>query len=98
MKKYLLNMHIEEFRTTLFRQTMFAEFEMLTHEAVERGEVLTAEWLCEKYAELNRLYFGDNVVCDPKSPMNGLAYRISTARFMFINMLPDIPLQQLFQI
>lgn len=66
MKKYLLNMHIEEFRTTLFRQTMFAEFEMLTHEAVERGEVLTAEWLCEKYAELNRLYFGDNVVCDPE--------------------------------
>ena len=66
MKKYLLNMHIEEFRTTLFRQTMFAEFEMLTHEAVERGEVLTAEWLCEIYAELNRLYFGDNVVCDPE--------------------------------
>lgn len=64
MKKYLLNMHIEEFRTTLFRQTMFAEFELMTHEAVERGEVLTAEWLCEKYAELNRLYFGDNVVCD----------------------------------
>lgn len=64
MKKYLLNLHIEEFRTTLFRQTMFAEFEMLTHEAVENGEVLTAEWLCQKYAELNKLYFGDNVVCD----------------------------------
>ncbi|MBE6030728.1 MAG: oligoendopeptidase F [Clostridiales bacterium] len=69
MKKYLLNMHIEEFRTTLFRQTMFAEFEMLTHEAVENGEVLTAEWCCEKYAELNRLYFGENVVTD-----NEIAY------------------------
>lgn len=64
MKKYLLNLHIEEFRTTLFRQTMFAEFEMLTHEAVENGEVLTAEWLCEKYGELNRLYFGESVVSD----------------------------------
>ncbi|MBQ2747724.1 MAG: oligoendopeptidase F [Firmicutes bacterium] len=64
MKKYLLNMHIEEFRTTLFRQTMFAEFEMLTHEAVENGEVLTAEWCCEKYAELNKLYFGDTVAED----------------------------------
>ena len=64
MKKYLLNMYIEEFRTTLFRQTMFAEFELMTHEAVERGEVLTAEWMCEKYAELNHLYFGDSVVCD----------------------------------
>ncbi len=64
MKKYLLNMHIEEFRTTLFRQTMFAEFEMLTHGAVENGEVLTAEWLCEKYGELNKLYFGDSVISD----------------------------------
>ena len=41
-KKYLLNLYIEEFRTTLFRQTMFAEFEKITHEAVENGEVLTA--------------------------------------------------------
>lgn len=64
MKKYLLNLYLEEFRTTLFRQTMFAEFELAAHEAVESGEVLTAEWLCEKYSELNRLYFGDQVVCD----------------------------------
>ena len=64
MKKYLLNMYIEEFRTTLFRQTMFAEFELLAHSAVEHGEVLTAEWLCSKYGELNRLYFGSEVICD----------------------------------
>ena len=63
-KKYLLNLYIEEFRTTLFRQTMFAEFEKLTHEAVENGEVLTPEWLCEEYAKLNRKYYGDNVVHD----------------------------------
>jgi len=64
MRKYLLNLHIEEFRTTLFRQTMFAEFEKLAHEAVESGEVLTAEWLCDTYAELNKEYFGEDVVID----------------------------------
>lgn len=64
-KMYLLNLYIEEFRTTLFRQTMFAEFEKLTHEAVEKGEVLTAEWLCSEYGKLNRKYFGDKVVYDP---------------------------------
>ncbi|MEA4922641.1 MAG: oligoendopeptidase F [Eubacteriaceae bacterium] len=61
MKKYLLNMHIEEFRTTLFRQTMFAEFENMTHAAVERGETLTAGRMCEKYNELNAKYFGPSL-------------------------------------
>lgn len=64
-KKYLLNLHIEEFRTTLFRQTMFAEFEKRTHDAVEKGEVLTAEWLSKEYDKLNKKYFGDNVSYDP---------------------------------
>lgn len=68
-KKYLLNLHIEEFRTTLFRQTMFAEFEKMTHEAVEKGEVLTAEWLCEEYGKLNRKYYGEKVVHDPQIKM-----------------------------
>jgi oligoendopeptidase F len=68
-KKYLLNLYIEEFRTTLFRQTMFAEFEKLTHEAVENGEVLTAEWLCDEYAKLNRKYFGEKVSYDPQIAM-----------------------------
>ncbi len=59
MRKYILNLYIEEFRTTLFRQTMFAEFELLTHEAVEKGDVLTAEWLCSEYEKLNKKYFGE---------------------------------------
>lgn len=58
MRKYLLNLHIEEFRTTLFRQTMFAEFELLTHKAIEDGKVLTAEWMCDEYEKLNARYFG----------------------------------------
>lgn len=68
-KKYLLNLYIEEFRTTLFRQTMFAEFERLTHEAVEKGEVLTPDWLCEEYGKLNRKYYGEQVVYDPQIEM-----------------------------
>lgn len=60
-KKYLINMHIEAFRTTLFRQTMFAEFEKITHEAVENGETLTADMLCSEYEKLNKMYFGDAI-------------------------------------
>lgn len=59
MRRYLINHYIEQFRTTLFRQTMFAEFEKLTHDEVENGGVLTADWLCDKYDELNRAYYGD---------------------------------------
>lgn len=58
MRKYLINYYIEEFRTTLFRQTMFAEFEMLTHKEIENGGVLTADRLCDVYDELNKQYFG----------------------------------------
>lgn len=64
MRKYLLNLYIEEFRTTLFRQTMFAEFEDLTHKAIEQGQVLTAEWMCEEYQKLNDKYFGPAVAKD----------------------------------
>jgi len=69
VRKYLLNIYIEDFRATLFRQTMFAEFEKITHEAVEAGEVLTAEWLCDNYLDLNKKYFGKNMVYDPQIKM-----------------------------
>ena len=64
MRKYLLNMHLEEFRTTLFRQTMFAEFEDMTHKAIEAGQVLTGEWMCEEYEKLNAKYYGPAVEKD----------------------------------
>lgn len=64
MRKYLLNLHLEEFRTTLFRQTMFAEFEDITHKAIEAGQVLTAEWMCEQYEALNAKYYGSAVEKD----------------------------------
>lgn len=64
MRKYLLNMHLEEFRTTLFRQTMFAEFEDLTHKAVEEGRVLTVDMMCDEYEALNAKYYGPAVEKD----------------------------------
>ncbi len=64
MRKYLLNLYLEEFRTTLFRQTMFAEFEDMAHKAVEEGQVLTADGMCEWYEELNAKYYGDAVEKD----------------------------------
>lgn len=59
MRKYLLFKYIEEFRATVFRQTMFAEFELAAHRLVEEGGSLTAQWLCETYDRLNTLYFGE---------------------------------------
>ena len=52
-KLYLINHFMEQFRTTLFRQTMFAEFEMIVHEKMENGEPQTFESLCEIYKDLN---------------------------------------------
>lgn len=64
MRKYLLNLHLEEFRTTLFRQTMFAEFEDITHRAIEEGQVLTGDWMCDEYQALNDKYYGPVVERD----------------------------------
>lgn len=63
-RAYLLNYHLEQFRTTLFRQTMFAEFEWKAHEMAENGEALTAQNLSEMYHQLNVDYFGDETVID----------------------------------
>lgn len=63
-RTYLLNYHLEQFRTTLFRQTMFAEFELKAHEMAENGEALTAQNLSEMYHQLNVDYFGEETVID----------------------------------
>lgn len=60
----LLNQELERFRATLFRQTMFAEFEHKIHQIEEAGEPLTAERMNQEYAALNRTYFGDAVETD----------------------------------
>ena len=64
LKKYLLNYYLDTIRTTLHRQTMFAEFEAIAHEMVEKGQPLTSENLCEVYLGLNKKYYGDSIVHD----------------------------------
>lgn len=66
---YLMNYFLEQCRTTLFRQTMFAEFEKITHGLQEQGETLTADRLCEIYYDLNKLYFGEEICVDQEIAM-----------------------------
>ena len=63
-KKYILSNLMDLFKATLYRQTMFAEFEKNMHDKVEHGEVLTNEILCNEYYKLNLKYFGKDVVLD----------------------------------
>ncbi|MBQ9941673.1 MAG: oligoendopeptidase F [Christensenellaceae bacterium] len=58
LRKYILNHYIDQFRTTVLRQTMFAEFEKESHAMAEAGQPLTAASLCEVYGKLNKLYHG----------------------------------------
>jgi oligoendopeptidase F len=63
-KMYLINYFLEQFKGTLYRQTMFAEFEKITHEMAWNKEPLTAEVLCDIYYKLNQKYFGEDIVID----------------------------------
>lgn len=72
MKAYLLSMRADDILATLHRQTMFAEFELKAHEAVENGTPLTAELLRKIYRELLELYFGPEMVFEENSDMEGL--------------------------
>lgn len=64
LKKYILNHYIDQFRTTVVRQAMFAEFEKISHEMAEKGEPLTASSLCKVYGDLNAEYHGPAMAKD----------------------------------
>lgn len=64
VRKYLINFYLEEFRGTLFRQTMFAEFEHMAHSFVEAGGSLTPDWLNGTYKDLNTKYYGSQIADD----------------------------------
>ena len=64
-KAYLINHYLESFKGTVYRQTMFEEFERRTNAMAESGTPLTASALCEQYLELNKQYFGPDMVSDP---------------------------------
>ena len=61
---YLINHFLEQFKGTLYRQTMFAEFELNIGKMVAQGQTLTADVLCAEYRRLNELYFGPDMVVD----------------------------------
>ena len=64
-KAYLINHYLESFKGTVYRQTMFEEFERKTNAMAEAGTPLTAGALCDLYLELNKQYFGEDMVSDP---------------------------------
>lgn len=63
-KLYLINHQLEQIRTTVFRQVMFAEFEKITHEKLDAGISLTGDDFCKIWHDLNVKYFGKNIVVD----------------------------------
>lgn len=63
-KLAILNERLDLFKASVFRQTMFAEFEKYIHELTDKGEILTSDNICKYYYDLNKLYFGSNVVVD----------------------------------
>ena len=63
-RAFLINHFLDKFKGTVFRQTMFAEFELEMGRMAERGETLTAEALCSKYKALNEKYFGPDMISD----------------------------------
>ena len=72
MKRHLLSMRAADIVATLHRQTMFAEYELLCHEAAERGEALTTQFLRSTYRSLLEAYFGPEMVFEDESDMEGL--------------------------
>lgn len=63
-RAYLINHFMDQFKGTVYRQTMFAEFELAMGRMAESGQALTADALCQKYHALNKLYFGPDMVSD----------------------------------
>jgi len=68
-KAYLINHFMDSFRTTVYRQTMFAEYEKITNAMAERGESLTAEALSKIYYDLNCKYYGPDIISDDEIAM-----------------------------
>ena len=68
-RAYLINHFLEQFKSTLYRQTMFAEFELNIGKMIAEGQTLTADALSQEYQRLNEQYFGDAMVIDPEIAM-----------------------------
>ena len=92
MRAYIINRQIDDIRGTLFRQTMFAEFEKIIHAIEEAGDALTLDVFKSEYRKLLEAYFGDAVRPRSRSSSsNACASRIFTAPFTFTNTPPAFP-------
>ncbi len=99
-KKYLLDDLIQDFKASIYRQTMFAEFEKIIHEKDQSGQTLTYSSLCDIYYNLNKEYYGKNIVVDdiikyeweriPHFYMNFYVYQYATAYAAAINIVMKI--------
>ena len=104
MKKYLLNYLLEQFRTTLVRQTMFARFELAAHELVEKNEPIANEVLNALYLRINQQYFGKDIVVDdlikyeytriPHFYYNYYVYQYATSFSIALNIVKRIEAQE----
>jgi oligoendopeptidase F len=83
VRAYLIDRYLDGFRGTLFRQTMFAEFEKMIHGMVEQGQPLTADGLDARYYELVKLYYGDSVAFDDEDAP--IAYEWARIDHFFYN-------------
>jgi oligoendopeptidase F len=100
LRAYLLNYKCNEFRTTVYRQTMFAEFEKLLHAKAEAGDPLTPKAINDMYFQLNKLYYGPGVVADkrielewariPHFFLNFYVYKYSTSFAVSEKVVKDI--------
>ncbi len=84
----LINYFLDQFKGTVYRQTMFAEFELEVHRKEAEGEALTADVLCDLYYQLNKKYFGEDMVIDQEIAPEFLIFILP---FMYISMLQDFP-------
>ena len=88
-RAYLINYFLEQFRTTLYRQTMFAEFELKMSQMVLNGESINSESACKVYHDLIDLYFGKILCMTQRLIWSGHASRTSSTTFMCISTLQD---------
>lgn len=82
-RKYLINYFLEQFKGTFFRQAMFAEFEKTAHDMVEKGQPLTCDILCSMYHDLNKQYFGDELIIDKNLDLEWQEYRFYSAFYVY---------------
>ena len=68
-RAYLINHFLDQFRGTLYRQTMFAEFELIIGRHIGEGKTLTADLLCQEYKKLNEQYYGSDIIVDDEIAM-----------------------------